>query len=87
MAARGVILIVLLAGVLAAGDAAAQGMMLTEPRAPAPQPEPAEAPARRPWAMSAHQAVPRPDGRLPNQATGPKRERVVRDICIGCNAP
>lgn len=24
------------------------------------------------------------DGRLPNQRTGPRHERVVRDICIGC---
>ncbi|KAB1070784.1 hypothetical protein F6X53_29595 [Methylobacterium soli] len=24
------------------------------------------------------------DGQLPNQETGPKREHVVRDICIGC---
>ena len=24
------------------------------------------------------------DGRLPNQRTGPKREHVVHDICIGC---
>lgn len=25
------------------------------------------------------------DGELPNQRTGPKHERVVRDICIGCD--
>ncbi|MGU3667816.1 hypothetical protein ACLBX9_26825 [Methylobacterium sp. A49B] len=24
------------------------------------------------------------DGQLPNQRTGPKREHVVHDICIGC---
>jgi hypothetical protein len=24
------------------------------------------------------------NGRLPNQRTGPKRDHVVRDICIGC---
>ncbi|MGH1573064.1 hypothetical protein ACRAWG_23305 [Methylobacterium sp. P31] len=24
------------------------------------------------------------EGRLPNQRTGPRREHVVRDICIGC---
>ncbi|AWN39622.1 hypothetical protein [Methylobacterium durans] len=25
-----------------------------------------------------------PPGRLPDQRTGPKRDHVVRDICIGC---
>ncbi|MBP1178658.1 hypothetical protein JOE48_000622 [Methylobacterium sp. PvR107] len=27
---------------------------------------------------------PSTDGQLPNQRTGPRRERVVHDICIGC---
>ncbi len=29
-------------------------------------------------------AEPLPGGKLPNQRTGPKREHVVHDICIGC---
>lgn len=87
MATRTVMLGLILAGLVSVGDAAAQGMMLTAPREPAPEPKPAEAPPRRPWALTAQQAVPKPEGRLPNQATGPKRERVVRDICIGCDAP
>lgn len=84
MAARSVMLGLILAGIVSGGDAAAQGMMLTAPREPAPQ---TAEPPRRPWALTAQQAEPKPDGRLPNQATGPRRERVVRDICIGCNAP
>ncbi|MBE7204239.1 MAG: hypothetical protein INR70_41495 [Parafilimonas terrae] len=27
---------------------------------------------------------PSTDGQLPNQRTGPRREHVVHDICIGC---
>lgn len=85
MSARGVTLGLILAGLASIGDAAAQGMMLTAPREPAPQTT--EPPPRRTLALTAQRAEPKPDGRLPNQSTGPKRERVVRDICIGCNAP
>lgn len=42
---------------------------------------PAEAERFRP----VHVAPPiPPGGRLPNQRTGPVRDHVVRDICIGC---
>lgn len=63
--------------------ATAQGMAFTMPPAPAPS-QAVELPAQRPWALTSHSAVRDAGGRLPNQATGPKRERVVRDICIGC---
>lgn len=87
MALRDVMLGSMLVGVASIGDAAAQGMMLTQPREPAPQAQPADAPAKRPWALTAHETAQKPAGPLPNQSTGPKRERVVRDICIGCDAP
>lgn len=87
MAARTWLLVGIGVGFLAAGDAAAQGMALTEPREPAPQPVPAEAPAKRAWMLTAREAAPRSAGHLPNQTVGPKRDRVVRDICIGCGAP
>lgn len=65
-----------------ASPAAAQYMVLTHPGAPPPAAETAPPAAPLP--------PPRPtarilDGELPNQRTGPKRERVVRDICIGCD--
>ena len=66
-----------------ASQAMSQGMALTAPRVaglsarsvPLPPPRPGEAAEAAPIA---------PAGRLPNQATGPRRDRVVRDICIGC---
>lgn len=73
----------LLLGLLMTGGATAQGMAYTMPPAPDPSPA-AELPAQRPWALTSHGVVRDASGRLPNQATGPKHERVVRDICIGC---
>ena len=62
--------------------ALAQYMVLTHEGAPASKaeivPPPAPLPPPRPTARAL-------DGELPNQRTGPKRERVVRDICIGCD--
>jgi len=51
------------------------------------------APAPRPAAPEPPKPVPPPtraaehafNGSLPNQRTGHGRERVVRDICIGCD--
>ncbi|CAO4145284.1 hypothetical protein GPNCGGLF_LOCUS2108 [Methylorubrum aminovorans] len=63
--------------------ATAQGMAHTMPAGPDPS-QTAEPPAQRPWALTNHGAIRDAGGRLPSQATGPKRERVVRDICIGC---
>ncbi|KAB1073199.1 hypothetical protein [Methylobacterium planeticum] len=63
-----------------------QGMALTRPAAPDPAPHAAEMPApARPIPPRAEMA-PLPAGRLPGQLTGRTRERVVRDICIGCDA-
>ncbi|MBX9931740.1 MAG: hypothetical protein K2Y56_09420 [Methylobacterium sp.] len=50
-----------------------------------------EAPAGRPAPVVERNVPPsRPraevlGGELPNQRTGPMRQRVVRDICIGCD--
>ncbi|MCC0809398.1 hypothetical protein FPV16_24910 [Methylobacterium sp. W2] len=60
----------------------AQNMALTPPPPP-PSAVPSE-PVRYPG------PPPRPQlhafgGELPNQRTGPMRNRVVRDICIGCD--
>jgi hypothetical protein len=68
---------------LMTGGATAQGMAYTVPRVPDP-PHTAEPPVQRPWALTSHGAIRDAGGRLPNQTTGPKRERVVHDICIGC---
>lgn len=87
MMLRDVMLGALLGGIATASAAAAQGMMLTQPRASAPQTQSIDVAPKRPWALTAHEAAPKATGQLPNQATGPKRERVVRDICIGCDAP
>lgn len=61
----------------------AQYMALTNHAAPAVTPAAAVPPM-------VPMPPPRPtarilDGELPNQRTGPKHERVVRDICIGCD--
>ncbi|NEU13311.1 hypothetical protein G3T14_14390 [Methylobacterium sp. BTF04] len=63
----------------------AQYMALTNHAAPAEAPRvvvppagPLPLPPPRPTARVL-------DGELPNQHTGPKHERVVRDICIGCD--
>jgi hypothetical protein len=87
MMLRDVMLGALLGSIAFASDAAAQGMMLTQPRAPALLTQSTDVAPKRPWALTAHEAAPKAAGQLPNQATGPKRERVVRDICIGCDAP
>jgi hypothetical protein len=51
--------------------------------APAPKPAAPEPPKPvPPPTRAAEQAF---DGHLPNQRTGHGRERVVRDICIGCD--
>lgn len=73
------ILIVVLA---AAGPGQAQNMAFTPP-APLARPAPAEAPKRPdpPLRPASHSI----EGELPNQRTGPARNRVVRDICIGCD--
>lgn len=44
---------------------------------------PAEAERFRPVHVHEAPLIP-PGGRLPNQRTGPVRDHVVRDICIGC---
>ncbi|MBB2964588.1 hypothetical protein FHU13_005004 [Methylobacterium sp. R2-1] len=77
---------VLLFGLLMTGGAAAQGMALTEPRKPEPNRIIEEPPTMRPWMLTGHGTLREAGGRLPNQVTGPKRERAVHDICIGCGA-
>lgn len=44
---------------------------------------PFEAGRLRPVHLQEARPAPR-DGRLPDQRTGPPRDRAVRDICIGC---
>lgn len=83
MAARDLPSWVLLFSVLMTGAATAQGMAYTVPEGPDPS-HTTEPPAQRPWALTSHSATRGAGGRLPNQATGSKRERVVHDICIGC---
>ena len=66
--------------------AAAQGLALIERQAPVPPRGVDDTPVKRPWMLTGQGAARDTGGRLPNQATGPKRERVVHDICIGCGA-
>jgi hypothetical protein len=75
------------AGILSAALAsaipcAAQNMALTPP-APRPNTVPSE-PVRHPEPPARPQ-LHAFSGELPNQRTGPMRNRVVRDICIGCD--
>ena len=69
----------------AQAQGAVQGMALTRPStlAAAPHPDALPAPARP--LPTRPEAVP-PAGRLPGQLTGRMHERIVRDICIGCDA-
>ena len=83
MAARDLPSWALLFSVLMTGGATAQGMAYTMPRGTEPS-HTVEPSAQRPWALTTHGAIRDPSGRLPNQAIGPKRDRVVHDICIGC---
>lgn len=67
--------------VLAPLPAAAQFMALTpSPRSDAVPPEP-----RKPVPPTTRAAEHAFNGQLPNQRTGTGRQRVVRDICIGCD--
>ena len=77
-----------LAALLAASSASAsawaqEGMALTPLREPAPTHEAQKLPPRPPAPIAQGGFVPLA-ARLPNQATGSRKERVVRDICIGC---
>ncbi len=69
-------------GSMELGPARAQYMALTPEDAPAHKAEIAPPPAPLPPPRPSARVL---DGDLPNQRTGPKRERVVRDICIGCD--
>ncbi|BAU91170.1 hypothetical protein MPPM_2565 [Methylorubrum populi] len=66
--------------------AAAQGLALIERQMPEPPRAVDDTPVKRPWMLTGRGADRDTGGRLPNQTTGPKRERVVHDICIGCGA-
>ena len=64
--------------------ASAQYMALTAPPKPdLPRAAPPDAP--KPVPLPARPAEHAFNGSLPNQRTGPARQRVVRDICIGCD--
>lgn len=68
---------------LAPAPVAAQYMALT---ATAPtQPPPAVPEPPKPVPPAARPVEHAFNGPLPNQRTGPGRQRVVRDICIGCD--
>lgn len=64
----------------------AQGLALIERQAPEPPRAVDDTPVKRPWMLTGQGVARDTGGRLPNQTTGPKRERVVHDICIGCGA-
>lgn len=66
--------------------AGAQGLALIERQVPEPPRAVDDTPVKRPWMLTGQGAPRDTGGRLPNQTTGPKRERVVHDICIGCGA-
>jgi hypothetical protein len=57
-----------------------------EPEAapPAPPPPVVDPAGGRRRYQALGSGFPSTDGRLPNQRTGPRREHVVHDICIGC---
>lgn len=82
MGIQAAIKVALLGSALAVAPALAQNMALT------PNPEPHTRPTsndrERPASPPRAQAQV-PSGELPNQRTGPMRQRVVRDICIGCD--
>lgn len=66
--------------------AGAQGLALIERQVPEPPRAVDDTPVKRQWMLTGQGAHRDTGGRLPNQTTGPKRERVVHDICIGCGA-
>lgn len=66
--------------------AGAQGLALIERQVPEPPRAVDDTPVKRPWMLTGQGSLRDTGGRLPNQTTGPKRERVVHDICIGCGA-
>ena len=74
--------VALLGSALAIAPTWAQNMALTpNPEMPTrPSPNEREHPLSPPRAQAQV-----PSGELPNQRTGLKRQRVVRDICIGCD--
>lgn len=67
-------------------SAGAQGLALIERQVPEPPRAVDDTPVKRQWMLTGQGALRDAGGRLPNQTTGPKRERVVHDICIGCGA-
>jgi hypothetical protein len=52
--------------------------------APAPVAVPTDLTGGRRRLRALGSGFPSTDGQLPNQRTGPRREHVVHDICIGC---
>ncbi|GEL44312.1 hypothetical protein MEX01_49030 [Methylorubrum extorquens] len=86
MAARTFPSSALLFSLLMTEGSAAQGMALAEPRKSEPSRIVEETSTIRPWMLTGRGALGGTGGRLPSQATGPKRERAVHDICIGCGA-
>ncbi|MCJ2127932.1 hypothetical protein [Methylobacterium sp. E-045] len=73
---------ILVVALASASPGMAQNMAFTPPE-PRPSPVPSE-PVRHPEPPARPQ-LHAFGGELPNQRTGPMRNRVVRDICIGCD--
>lgn len=63
---------------------AQQGMAFTAPHAPLATEERETVSAKPRSDPTAREAPILPSRRLPNQATGSRKDRVIRDICIGC---
>ncbi len=83
MSIRAAVSFAILYSVLPACSGRAQNMALTPDERLSPRPPSLTVPHRG-WPMP----PPRPrafEGKLPNQGTGPMNERVLRDICIGCD--
>lgn len=63
---------------------AQQGMAFTVPHGPMALEERGTVSPKPRSDPTAREAPILPGGRLPNQATGARKDRVIRDICIGC---
>ena len=82
MGIQAAIKVALLGSALAVAPTLAQNMALT----PHPEPQTTPSPRKREQPLASPRAQAQvPGGELPNQRTGPMRQRVVRDICIGCD--
>ena len=75
----------LIAGLALAPSVASGQFMALTPPMPADTHPVAAPDARRAVPLQGHPAEHAATGALPNQRTGSSRQRILRDICVGCD--